>query len=78
MIDFNNLKIDDVYVFYFASGYVNANAEDEFTVGEIVGVNTQKELDNIIKDDSNHIIKCFQEQYECFIDNQDSGWYKKE
>ena len=41
MFEDEELKIDDVYVFYFSSGYVNAQAEEERTVAEILGVETQ-------------------------------------
>ena len=75
MNEFSNLKIDDVYVFYFSSGYVNCNSEDEMTIGEITGAENQEQLDKLKPD---YIDECFQESYNDFLMNQDSGWYKKE
>lgn len=74
MSEYKNLKIDDVYVFYFHSGYVGGVAEDELTVGEIVGVETQEELNALSED---YIEGCFECEYEIFISNQDAGWRKK-
>lgn len=75
MSEFKNLKIDDVFVFYFNSGYVNSTAKDEYTVTEITGVENQEELEKL---NGKEITKCLQECYDTFLSNQDTGYYKKE
>lgn len=75
MEDFKNLKIDDVFVFYFSSGYINSNAEEELSVREITGAESQVQLNKLKKE---YIYECFQESYDHFLSSQDSGWYKKD
>ena len=77
MFEDEELKIDDVYVFYFSSGYVNAQAEEERTVAEILGVETQEEVDALVKENLKYVEECFDQEYNDFLINQDSGWYKK-
>lgn len=75
MSEYKNLKIDDVYTFYVASGYINCNAEADYAVSEILGVETQEELDNMTESE---IRQDFEKCFDDFLDNQNHGWYKKE
>lgn len=71
----HNHKIDDVYVFYMCSGYVGGTAEEELSMAEICGVETQEELDNL---DEETIEKYLEDEFKTFRNNLDQGWYKKE
>jgi len=76
MNEYENLKLDDVFVFHASTGYVVATVEDEFSVEEITGAKTQSELDEMI--DSGEMEKCLLECYDDFMaNNVDSGWYRK-
>lgn len=83
MDEFKNAKITDVYVFYCDTGYAAHECELERTLAEILGYATQEELDNLINTDEpevalNYINDCFEQEYTDFMQNINSGWYKKE
>ena len=73
MSEFKGVKIEDEYKFYLCLGYAGGTAEKNMTVKEITGVESQEQFEKL---DEKYIEKCFQEEYECFLDNLDSGWYK--
>ena len=73
MSEFKDLKIEDEYKFYFCSGFAGGVAEEIMTVRKITGAESQEQLEKL---DEKYIEKCFQEEFERFLDNLDSGWYK--
>jgi hypothetical protein len=75
--EYRDLKIDDIFIFYASTGYINTEADDELTVAEITGADTQEQLDEM-KKDKKYMDKCFEDEYNTFMSNNvDSGWYKK-
>jgi hypothetical protein len=66
-------KIGDLYRFYCNSGYVNATAEEDMTIGEITGYENQEQLDNAPE---GYVEQCLEQSYADFMCNVDSGFYK--
>jgi hypothetical protein len=67
-------NLDDIYVFYIDSGYVNARATQEYTLAEITGCETEEELNDL---NDYEIDQMLDDCYDNFIAELDSGFYKK-